>query len=146
MENLVFCLNSQKVLFLLKVLQCHGLTDHFNYFTELCQLTNFKVQGLPGRINCLFILSKMFHIFIEPYGPLPVFEKSQHWKFSWASWIQSTPSHPVSRWSILILFYHLYGILKSRGFYTMRCYCLWTTEFYDFKRKTVNKDGDLQRM
>jgi hypothetical protein len=36
-----------------------------------------------------------------------VFTTARQWSLSWARWIQSTPSHPISLRSILILSFHL---------------------------------------
>jgi len=44
---------------------------------------------------------------MEPKCSLLCSEGPSHWSLSWARWIKSTPSHPISQSSILILFSHL---------------------------------------
>jgi hypothetical protein len=48
-------------------------------------------------------LVKKFHQLIEPKSFLPCSQGVRHWSLSWARCFQSTPSHPTSVRSILIL-------------------------------------------
>jgi len=48
--------------------------------------------------------------FPSSYGTqrfITVFTSVHHWSLSWARWIQSTPSQPISQINILILFSYL---------------------------------------
>ena len=52
-------------------------------------------------------LVKKFHIFYGTRSFITAFTTTRHLSLSWASSIQSTPPHPTSRRSILILSSHL---------------------------------------
>jgi len=56
------------------------------------------------------IVSQLVKKFPAFYGTprfITVFITTSHWSLSWARWIHSTPSNPISLRSILILFFHL---------------------------------------
>jgi hypothetical protein len=52
-------------------------------------------------------LLKNFPAFYGTRRLITVFTRALHWSLSWARWIQSMPSHPISLRSILILCTHL---------------------------------------
>ena len=48
------------------------------------------------------------------------FTTARHFPLSWATWIQSTPSHPISLWSVLLLSLHLHlGFPPFRLFFLL---------------------------
>jgi len=57
-----------------------------------------------------------------------MFTTARHWSLSWASCIQSTPSHPINLRSFRILYFHLClglpGIFFRSGFWPKFCTCL----------------------
>jgi hypothetical protein len=53
--------------------------------------------------SCQFCLLKNFTAFYGTRRFITMFTKALHWSLSWARSIQSTPSHPISLRSILIL-------------------------------------------
>jgi len=61
----------------------------------------------------LFNYSKQLPIFNDTQGSVTVFWWVHQQSLSWATWIKSTPYHPISSRSILILFFHLQLELTS---------------------------------
>jgi len=53
-------------------------------------------------------LLKKFSAFYGTSRFITMFTRTRHWYLSWARWIQSTPRHPISLRSILILSSHLH--------------------------------------
>jgi hypothetical protein len=62
----------------------------------------------PFLRSCLFVqLLKKLPALYGTRKFITVFTRALHWSLFWARSIQSIPSHPISRRSILILFNHL---------------------------------------
>jgi len=58
-------------------------------------------------------LNKKFPAFYRTRRFITKFTRVRHWSLSWARWTQSTPCHPISLISILILSSHLRQDLPS---------------------------------
>jgi hypothetical protein len=58
-------------------------------------------------------LVKKFPNFYGTQNFHSVFTRARHWSLSWASCIQLTPFQPVSRWSIPVLFFQVFGEVSS---------------------------------
>jgi len=75
-------------------------------------LENLAVAQLVNKFQAFYGTWRFFTIFI----------RARHWSIIWAKYIQSTPCHPISLWSILILFFYLRlrlpSCLFSSGFPT----------------------------
>ena len=69
-----------------------------------------------------FQLVKKFTAFYGTQNFITTFTSACHLSLSWASWIQSTPSHPTSWRFILILSSHLCQVLYPSGFPTKTLY------------------------
>jgi len=83
--------------------------------TELNQLTN-QFHGAESFLKKLTVtqLVKKFPTFYGTWGIITTFTKASHMSLSWARCVQSTPSHPISQRSILILSSHLFlGLLSG---------------------------------
>jgi hypothetical protein len=67
-------------------------------------LINHDGDLLHGAVLEKLIFAQMvwFHVFYE-IESLMIFTRASQWTLSWASWIQSTPSHPISLRFLLIL-------------------------------------------
>jgi len=50
---------------------------------------------------------KKLPTFYGTWMSITVFTRVRHWPLSWARWIQSTTSHPISLRSLLILYFHV---------------------------------------
>jgi hypothetical protein len=80
---------------------CH-LTDVIVMYHELTAWSRVLLEKLT--------VAQLVKKFSALYGTrcfITVFTTARHCPLSWARWIQSTPSHPVSVRSILILYFHL---------------------------------------
>jgi hypothetical protein len=52
---------------------------------------------------------------------ITMFTRAYHWSLSWATWIQSTPHHPISIRSTLILsFCHFLNVTYTENLHQMR--------------------------
>jgi hypothetical protein len=60
----------------------------------------------PEKITVDHLIQK-FALFYRTRRYITVFTRTRHWNLSWARWIQSTHSHPMSLRSIIILLSHL---------------------------------------
>jgi hypothetical protein len=76
------------------------------YFLKLYLLTYWRSWALLEKLPIVQLL-KNFTAFYGTRRFITVFTRAIHWSLSWASLIQSIPSHPISLRSILILSTHL---------------------------------------
>jgi predicted small integral membrane protein len=88
--------------------QVHHFTNMNTYFADLisqyrCVKSETKISMLTQLHGAVLIenliIIKLGKKFLEFYGTqrsIIVFTKAHHWSQSWAGWIQSTPSHPIS--------------------------------------------------
>jgi hypothetical protein len=55
-----------------------------------------KLHGTESFLRSYYSLSQKFPSFYGTRGFITVFTTACHWSLSWARWIQSTPSHPMT--------------------------------------------------
>jgi len=78
-------------------------------------------------------LVKKFRSFYGNQMFITVYTRTRHWSLSWARWIQSTPSHPISPRSILILSSHIRLGIPSGLFVSG----FPTKIFYPFQKSSI---------
>jgi hypothetical protein len=116
LDQILFCSIKKRIILAYSFRFCSRdcCSDGFFYFLPWISLTHSWSLTLLEKLPIVQPLKK-FSAFYGTRRFITVFTRALHWSLSWARAIQSTPSHPISLWSILILSTYLrLGFHQSR--------------------------------